>query len=147
MDNKDLSKNSIRKRAKPLAIDSKELIELAYKAMKKNKKRADYPKFTKREIEMMAWLLFQKTDEFRVWMIKKCDQRAIREFLQRREATRQGLPYKVSSSYLRRTKFLKEFINSGFNAAEAARRCGYSWKYAKQIAYRIRKNLYSSPYW
>ena len=143
-------KKNKRRKQEPVTFNTKELLNIWGKLLqdrKVNERKEPFPTFSKSEAEMLSWLLFWKTDEFRVWIIKKSDKRAVRELIQRREATRRGLPYKVNSSYLRRTKFFKEFIDSRFNAAEAARRCGYSWKYAKQIGYRIKKSLYSSPYW
>jgi hypothetical protein len=130
---------------KKIILNTKEVLEIWNRIMRNKdftKNTISLPTFTKSEFEMMTWLLFNKPEEFRVWIIKKCDKRAIKQFIQEREAQRRGIPLKMSSIYLRRMKFLKEFIEARFNAAEAARRCGYSWKYAKQIGYRIRRNLY-----
>jgi len=129
-------------RAKPMTIDSKELIKLVYEEIKKDKSGIKYPVFTKTELNMLIYLLFHKEPEFIVWFIKKRDKRAIRELVQQREAQKTGMPLQQSSIYLRKMKFLKEFIGCKFNSAEAARRCGYSQKYAKQIGYKIRRNLY-----
>lgn len=142
--------NKKKKRAKPITFNTQDMIEIWNKLLqnqKEEKSKKQLPIFTKSEARILTLFLFGKPEEFTILPIKKCDKKAVREFLGRREATREGLPYEVSSSYLRRVRFLKEFIDSRFNAAETARRCGYSWKYAKQIGYRIRKSLYSSPYW
>jgi hypothetical protein len=147
-------KNQKKKKAEPVIFNTQDMVEIWNEVLQKvlqNKKGKEggepFPVFTKGEARILTLFLFGKPEEFTILPVKKCDKRAVREFLGRREATRQGLSYKVSSIYLRRKKFIGEFIKSGFNAAEAARRCGYSWKYAKQVAYKIRKGFYSSPYW
>ena len=129
---------------KKFSINGEEAVELWSECLKDKiaKERKDFPILSRSEFDMMTWLLFQKSDEFRVWMIKKCDKRAIKQLIQERETQRQGIPLKMSTIHLRRMNFIKELINSKFNAAEAARRCGYSQKYAKQVAYRIRRSLY-----
>jgi len=134
----------MNKNNEKFSINGKEAVEVWSECLKDKiiRERKDFPILSKSEFDTMTWLLFQKPDEFRVWIIKKCDKNAIKKLIQEREAQRQGIPLKASSIYLRRMKFLKEFIDARFNAAEAARRCGYSWKYAKQIGYRIRRNLY-----
>lgn len=135
------TENLKRKRAKPFTIDTKELIYRVYNAINKND-RTDYPKFTLGEIRMMSFILYHKTDEYIVWFIKKKDKRAVRELLGYREAQRQGILPQTSSINSRKIKFFSEYMNCRFNAAEAARRCGYSYKYAKQIGYRIKRNFY-----
>lgn len=136
------TENLKRKRAKPQTIDTKELICGIYNAINKSD-RTDYPKFTLGEVKMMASILYQKTDEYIVWFIKKKDKRAVKDLLGYREAQRQGILPEVSSINNRKEKFYCEYINCGFNAAKAARRCGYPPKYAKQTGYRIRRNLFS----
>ncbi len=97
--------------------------------------------FSEEEMTMLTALLFDLPDEFRVWFIRKGDEEAIREFTRHREAQRTGVPLKASSRYLRKMRFVREYVACSFNGAEAARRCGYSRKYAKQVAYRIRRSV------
>lgn len=138
-----------KKRKKAETFNTEDMIEIWNEILELRKKegKQSLSLFTKGEAKILTLFLFERPEEFTILPIKKCDKRAVREFLGRREAARQGLPFEVSNNYLRLMRFLREYINSRFNAAEAARRCGYSWKYAKQIGYRLKKNLYSSPYW
>lgn len=138
-------KRKKRKKREPVIYSTEDLVVGWYEALKylkKNKKPLPVPKFSKSEVNMMTWLLFWKEEKFRVWFIKKEDKRAIRQFIREREATKQGVPLEASTIYLRRMKFLTELIKSNFNSAEAARRCGYSCKYARQAGYRIRRSFH-----
>jgi hypothetical protein len=133
-----------RKRKKPVMYSAEDLIEgwhLALKRLKKNKELGSLPVFSNSEMDMMTWLLFWKEEEFRVWVIKKEDKRAIKQFIREREATKQGVSLEASTIYLRRMNFITELLKCNFNSAEAARRCGYSRKYAKQAGYRIRRDF------
>ncbi len=134
-----------RKKKEKIKFNTKEMIEI-FNNLLENKEFVEkvkpFPVFDEKEANTLIWLLFWKTDEFRVWMIKKCDKKAVREFVQHRESQRRGVPLKMSTIYMRRMKFFNELLKCRFNSAEAARRCGYSWKYAKQAGYRIRRSLY-----
>ena len=118
--------------------DTKDLLEIWNNGLEKRlKKGLKLPIFSQEEAEMLTWLLFAKTDEFRAWIIKKEDENAVRRLVEGLEAERYGATTRRGSIYLRRMQFLRELLNSRFNAAEAARRCGYSVRYAKQIGYQI----------
>ena len=126
-----------------IVLNTKYALEVWNKVMGRGVKDTDpLPTFDGSEFEMMTWLLFNKPEEFSVWIIKKCDRRAVKKFIQEREAQRRGIPLERSTIYMRRMKFLKALLEANFNSAEAARKCGYSRRYAKQVGYRIRRNLY-----
>lgn len=140
MENKEKKKKDSSQK---FSISTQELIPVWSEVLKNEnfvKEVGSFPTFDRGEMDMLSFLLFWKTQEFRVWFIRKKDKRAIKEFIAHREAQRQGVPRQMSTIHVRRLKFIKELMNSNFNGAEAARRCGYSWKYAKQVAYRIRRN-------
>ena len=126
-------------------LNGKELIECWNYMLKKKKfleQVGEFPMFDRNEIDMLTWLLFWKDPELRVWLIKKRDKRAIRKLIEWREAERQGIPVKLSTIYKRRMKFLENLLACNFNGAEAARRSGYSQRYAKQVAYKIRRTMF-----
>lgn len=120
-----------------------EIFKGILKSLQKKDKNQKFPLFTEAEVHLLSCWIFRKPkDEYALLFVKKEDEVEIIRFLGEKEAAKHGIPYRGSSRYLRRMKFIKEYINNGFNAAAAARKCGYSYKYAKQEGYRLRRNLF-----